>query len=437
MRVTLLNLEGPAGRCVNKDYAGGFGTAFRAGTSWRSRLLEGVKKSGIKQPLMALGYLAAIFRRAGHDVEVLTNRLPEGETDLVLIPSSLVDHKQERAAGIELRRRLPGRVGVFGTFASTRPDAYEDACDFLIKGEPEAVALRIAGERELPRGLIESPPLKDLDSLPFPAWDLFPVNTYSYRPTLPGRPVLSVLGSRGCPYTCNYCPYIVAFESYRHRSVDNVIAELRELKQRYGLRAVTFRDAIFTVKRSHTEALMKRMIDERIDLRFNCETRLDRLDTDLLDLMRRAGLAAVEVGIESASEATLRHVERIPIATQHQENMVRHCDRIGVKVVAFYVLGLPTDDEDTVHHTMAYSKHLNTYAASFSIATPMPGSGMYEEIKDRIFDHDWEHFDTFTPVWRHETFSSERLEALREHAFTSYYFRPRYILSFLRRTVRR
>src|SRR6516225_9265328 len=98
MLVTLLNLEGPADRCVNKDYAGGYGTAFRVGSSWRSRILEDIKRKGIKQPLMALGYLAAIFRRAGHDVQVLTNELPSGDTDLILIPSSLVDHKQELAA---------------------------------------------------------------------------------------------------------------------------------------------------------------------------------------------------------------------------------------------------------------------------------------------------------------------------------------------------
>jgi radical SAM superfamily enzyme YgiQ (UPF0313 family) len=180
---------------------------------------------------------------------------------------------------------------------------------------------------------------------------------------------------------------------------------------------------------------MQRMIDARLDLRFNCETRLDRLDPDLLDLMRAAGLSAIEVGIESARGDILRHVERIPIATQHQEDIVRHCDRLGVKVVAFYVLGLPTDDEESVRYTMAYSKRLNTFAASFSIATPMPGSGMYEEIKHKIFVSDWEQFDTFTPVWRHQSFTPERLEELREHAFTSYYFRPRYLLSFLRRSA--
>lgn len=438
MRVTLLNLEGPSNQCVNKDWAGGYGTSFRVGTGLRARMLQAVKRHGIKIPLMSMGYLAAIFKRAGHDVRVLTNALPgqADRPDLVLIPSSLVDHKQELAAGRLLRERFPGRVGFFGTLASTRPDAYEGAYDFLIKGEPDAAALRIAESGAIPSGIVDSPPVANLDELPVPAWELFPIERYTYSPSVPGRQFLPVLSSRGCPYTCNYCPYIVEFERWRPRSVDNVMAELHHIKERFGVRAVMFRDAIFTMDKKRTTQLMRRMIDERLHFRWGCETRLDRLDLDLLDLMREAGLCAIEVGVESANESILRHVERIPITVGHQERIVRHCDRLGVKVVAFYVLGLPTDTEQTIQETLTYSKRLNTFAASFSIATPMPGSGMFEEIKDRIFTTDWEQFNTYTPVWRHEQFTPERLEALRELAFTSYYFRPRYLMSFVRRTIR-
>lgn len=429
MRVIFLNLEGPTDKCINKDFAGGFGTTFRVGNTWRGKLLERLKQRGLKLPLLSMAYLVSIFRNAGHEVSVLTNRLPEEPADLILFPSSLVDYKQELRTGRELRKRYPGCVGIFGTFASERPDVYEGAYDFLIRGEPECAAMQIAENGSPPLGIVDSPPVENLDELPFPAWDLFPIHTYKYRPTLPRRPVLTILGSRGCPYICNYCPYIVQIRKFRYRSVENVIAELHHIKQKYSVGGIIFRDPIFTMNRNRTIRLMLRMIEERLNLEWGCETRLDRLDTELIDLMKEAGLRDITVGIESASAQTLKHVKRIPISIQHQEEIVKYCKGIGVKMVAFYVLGLPTDTEKTVRETMAYSKRLNTYAASFTIATPMPGSGMFEEIKDRIFTRDWERFNTFTPVWHHPLLRPSRLTCLRERAFVSYYFRLQYLFS--------
>jgi len=431
MKITLLNIKSSREECINKDFMAGYGWAFNAGTSFGARMINSVKKRGESLPIMSFGYMAAIFKAAGHDVEYLTNTIPD--SDLVFITSSMVDYSHEIEWAKKLRQKNL-KVAFFGIFASSKPELFLPYCDFLIKGEPEGACYAIA-QGKIPKGICESAPIKDLDSLEFPCWDIFPYKSFSYLPALKEKPFLPILSSRGCVFSCGYCPYPV-FYSYRNRSVDNVLKEIEYLVRRYNMKGLIFRDPLFSGNRKIAREIAEGIITKGINIKWVCETSLDCLDEDLFKLFYRSGCRVINIGVESADRTILKRVNRKNINPDYQKHLVDFADKLGIRITAFYVLGLPGENTKTIENTIKYAKWLNTHVAQFFINTPFPGTAEYEKNKDNLIEEDWEKFDCYTPVIRNENLTAVQLLALKEKAFLSYYYRPRYAWSFLRRVGR-
>ena len=434
MKVLLFNITaGTAKKCVNKDLAGGMGTGTWVGDSWRACIFEYVKKKSVILPEIATAYLVAIFKRAGWEVELVDvnggDVPPELRGDLALLSSSIVDCQRELAIARILKKRGLA-VGVYGSFASAAPQFFLDSVDFVIKGEPESGALKIISEKIFPRGVLAVEPVADLDYLPFPDWSLFPIKRYSYSPALNKKPFLVMLTSRGCPYSCSfYCPYPVNYgKKWRARSVSNVIEEIKYLKERYGVKAIDFRDPIFTLDMIRTREIARRIIEEKLDIVWSCETRIDCLDEETITIMFKAGLRNINVGIESFDEHVLKSSRRLPIIQARQEAIIDFCHKLGVSVAAFYILGLEDDTEETIKQTMLYARKLNTLVAQFAVSTPYPGTQFYNNLNSekRITNHNWPDYDGYTPVFRHRFVDSQKLLDLKEKAFISYYFRLSY-----------
>jgi len=430
MKIALLNVEEPGD---NKDYNGGFGTTFQVGRSLGARLLQKIRATGEYFPLMSYGQLAGIFKQTGHQVSVVTNDIPR-ESDLVILHCSLIRHRREMDYIRRIRKETRARIGLIGPFVSVYPDLFADRADFIIQGEPEEVALQIR-DQNLPRGVVKSSPVMDLDNLPFPDWDPFPVGEYSFWPTIRRRPFTFIQTGRGCAYACNYCPYKV-FGVHRERSASNIAREIEYLQRRYGIRGLMFRDPCFSYNRRRAFALADEILRRKLDVEWGCETRLDRLDIELLESLHRSGLRAIKVGIESADPAILKKQRRKPNQLAHQEKIIEYCDRKGIRVGAFYIVGLEDDTPESVRRTIRYAKRLNTDFASFTICTPIPGTEYYDQKKEDIFEKDWEKFDNFHPVFRHRNLSSDEILAFQEYAIVSYYLRPRFVLKYLKRRLR-
>lgn len=439
MKVLLFEIKArDSKKCVNKDLAGGMGTGTWIGKSWRAKFFEYVKKKSVVLPEITSAYLAAIFKNAGWEVErVEVGRWLEVRVvvaDLALVPSSIVDCFHEREVARVLKNRGL-KVGVYGTFASALPDFFINDADFVIRGEAEAAAIKIVNQKELPSGVFEAGQVEDLDSLPFPDWSLFPLNKYSYSPALNKKPVTVMLASRGCPHTCSYyCAYpLLSGSQLRLRSVDNVIEEIKNLKDKYGIKAIDFRDALFICGKQRTRELAEKMISNNLKIIWSCETRLDQIDKELLDIMYRAGLRNINVGIESSNPEILKKSRRLPVLNDYQNEMVDYCHKLGVTVAAFYLIGLEDDTKESVLETIKYAKKLNTLVAQFAIVTPYPGTGFFEKLEKEnlIFSHNWEDYDEYTPVFKHKNLKAAELLKLKELAFTSYYFRPVYLLKHL------
>jgi len=439
MRVLLLDIEGKSKKkCINKDLAGGMGTGTWVGNSFLARVFEYVIKKNVIIPDIAPAYLSAIFKKAGWQVELVHGTFDDvsvlPEADLALIPVTIVDYRHELQI-VKKARAKNIHVGIYGTFASVMPDFFLEHADFVVKGEPEPAALKIASEKSLPRGIFEAGFVENLDEIPFPDWSQFPVKKYSYSPALNKKPVLVMLASRGCPHSCSYyCPYTInSGKKWRTRSIKNIIDEIKYLKKEYGVKAIDFRDPVFTLEKNCTREFSEALISENLDIIWSCETRLDALDKDLIRLMYRAGLRNLNVGIESFSEEVLKSVKRLPVEYRHQEEIIKYCKKIGVTVAAFYVFGFEEDTKKNIEETIKYAKKLNTLVARFGICTPYPGTDFFEELKKagRITDFDWENYDEFTPVFKHKNLKKSQLLKLKEKAHVSYYFRPAYIMRYM------
>ncbi len=430
MRIVLADLQGKNGFVGKDTVAGGYGSRLRP-FSKVTRVVSGLKRRTHDVPSVQLAYLAALAAQHGHEVVWTPGPCVEGDVAVVL--SSLVDYRQEVAWAKAMRARGV-RVGAVGLAASKLPHLFADDVDFLIRGEPESAFRDMTTGRVL-SGVVESPAIADLDTLPFPRWDLVGARL---RPGLqlpfgirPFGGVFPVLASRGCPEFCTYCPHRI-LESHRARSVQNIVEELTQLCAVAPRPYVVFRDPLFSQDRQRCLALADAIRTAGLDLRFECETRLDRLDPELLDALHRVGLRAISFGVESLDPATLKKAGRRPIPPEQQRRIIDHCRTRGIATAAFYVLGFPQDDWRSVGATIAYAIQMNSTVAQFKILTPYPGTPLWKQLESHVFETDWERFDGFTPTFTHPNLTSAQMQFLLGAAYTRFYVRPSYLTTALR-----
>ena len=434
MRIVVADIKSTDGFISKDTVAGGYGSRLRP-FSRVTRIIAGLKRRFHDLPSVHLAYAAAIARRYGHDVVGSTGDLVDGDVAIVL--SSLVDHSRETAWALAMRARGV-RTGFIGLAAHKLPHLFEADADFIIDGEPEAALVRVMhGERLT--GVVPSPQMDDLDGLPFPYWEPLVPRTRPTRVPLSGRPAggtLPVLASRSCPEFCTYCPHRIQ-SSWRARSVGNILDELSHLQEMRGALHIVFRDPLFTQDRDRVLELCDGIRGRDLRHTFECETRLDRLDDQLLTIMHGAGLRAMSFGVESLAPETLAKVGRRPIPEAHQRAILARCRTLGIVTAAFYVLGFGADTWESIDATIAYSIELGSTVAQFKILTPYPGTPLWGRTKSKVTETDWERFDGFTPTFTHENLTHQELRFLLGSAYTRFYMRPSFLANYLRITAPR
>jgi anaerobic magnesium-protoporphyrin IX monomethyl ester cyclase len=434
MRIVLADLKADEGFVSKDTVAGGYGSRLRPFSKVTSVICK-LKRRFHDLNSIQLAYLAAIGARAGH--EVVSSRGDAVDGDIALVLSSLVDFRRE-TAWADMMRARGVRVGFIGLAASKMPELFTRSADFIVNGEPEHAMHRLVAGEPL-RGVVESPPMPDLDALPFPRWDLLAAPQRRFTMPFAGRPMggaLPLLASRGCPEFCTYCPHRI-LAGYRNRSVGNILDELSFVTAAYTRPYIVFRDPLFTQERDRVFALCEGILSRDLDLTFECETRLDRLDPELLTAMHRAGLRAISFGVEAMSPAILKKVGRRPIPEAHQRLIVDHCRSLGIVTAAFYVMGFLEDDWDSISATIDYAVELGSTVAQFKILTPYPGTPLWKKMAPLVTEQDWERFDGFTPTFTHPTLTQEQLRFLLGAAYTHFYMRPSYLANYLRITAPR
>ncbi|MBN2022934.1 MAG: radical SAM protein [Pirellulales bacterium] len=413
---------------VSKDFAGGMGVGqYAARGGPRDRIIRFFYSRDRRPAALLFAHLAAIFRRLGHEVTYTEDEIVPG-ADLYVFNPSLLTVALEREVIRQVRRQEPrARILVVGTIATVMPEALAGLDVTIIKGEAEQLLWRLDEVLESPRATVQLGSIEDLDSLPPPDWSPFGPKTFRIGYDFWRFPTALVQASRGCTLKCNYCPYIIVENSNRQRSPEAVVDEIRHDMDRWGFRSFKFRDPLFGLDRARVFELAERIGRLPRRIQFSVESRIDLLRPEVLRVLKRAGLTSVTVGIETPDDETLRRYRRAPIKEDRQREFVALCRAMGIRTVAGFLIGFPEDTEESIRGVLRYAEAVGPTFANFNVVTPYPGTEFFGQIKDRIADFDFSHYDVYTPVLRYDHLSIEQVAALHGKCFRHYFFRWRYL----------
>lgn len=220
--------------------------------------------------------------------------------------------------------------------------------------------------------------IADLDGLPFPARDLMKMQEYSLRAG-DGLPIFTLLTSRGCPYNCAYCYKGIFGRKYRARSAENVLAEIEALVSEYKARHLYFGDDIFMIDAARVRAICEGMLKMGSPLSWSCLARVDTVTPELLEAMKRAGCVRIHYGIESGNSEILERIgKKIDLAAVIQS--IRWTREAGIQSKGYFMAGLPGDTQETLEETFRFARELPLDEVMFSLATPFPGTRLWEEL---------------------------------------------------------
>ncbi len=411
-------------------------------------------------PPTDLMYLAAIAQKAGCECKIkdysinaegmndFKRDLSEFKPDVLVINAATPTLDTDLAVCEAAKQVLPNILTIAkGAYFLTENVSVLErfpALDLIIRGEPEITFKEIISKKPfceilgltyrqdgVARNNAQRPFIDNLDSLPFPARDLVDMNLYTRPDNNQKQAVIKV--SRGCPFHCFFCLATpVSGKKVRMRSIGNIIAEIRECKEKYGVKNFLFWSDIFDIDRNWTIELCERLINEKLNIVWSANTRADTADFELAKLMRKSGCGLVSIGIESGSQYMLDKMGKKTTITQI-ETTVKAFRKAGIKVYGYFVLGLPWETEETAQTTIKFARKLDLNYANFYTATVFPGSRFWDyALENKLFDGDEKYKSAYYyPSVRTHNLDKERVFALHKEAVKKFYLRPSFILKTL------
>lgn len=305
--------------------------------------------------------------------------------------------------------------------------------DMIVKGEGEATAVQLAkeltegGKLQNVEGLVfrkdgkiidngNRQVIRDLDTLPLPARHLLMMREYVNRKSgFAGM----IQASRGCVYHCTFCQATVMEVVWRHRSGENVAAEMELLKDHYDVQSISFVDNLLTGSKKFLSELCDILKGKRFDLNWSCEARIENLSEDIAGKMFDAGCRVIFLGLESGYPDALRAIRKTPNLDFVRER-VSQLAKMGFSTYGSFMIGFPWEDEEKIRRTIQFASGLDLTWAGFSFATPLHGTPMSMELprwKAEIVDYDYSKWDGRHPVMKLPHISRESLIDLYLEAF--------------------
>lgn len=259
--------------------------------------------------------------------------------------------------------------------------------------------------------------IKDVNSLPFPARQLFPLSLYELY--LRDRKATNIITSRGCPFDCIYCYNVDRV--YRPRSAENVLDELGYLKEKYGYKAFGIYDDNFTVNRQRLIDICQGLIHRKMKMVWRCYSRVDTLDEGLLKLMKKAGCFEICFGVESGCQKSLDLMKK-NIKVEVSEKVIKLCKKIGILCKAFIMLGFPWETKEDIETTIAFIERIVPDDVQFMCVTPMTNTKLWRLVRERGYQID-EYIDYTrfnNAVYGTENFTKEELDSYVSQARQRY-----------------
>ena len=437
MKILVLDPQRKTSHRISKDTSGGYGT----GNDFGDTLIPTFLKKTLKivhdwAPMFAV-YTIAVLKKHGHEVhysKTLPNNL--NSFDLYIVVSSIVCCETE-CQHIKDIVVLNKRVLVIGPFATSNPKKYIEVGGTVIMGEPEFFFMKNNDLDKIENNkTISFQHDFVLDDLPYPDWESVSKNTNASS-LFGGGKSLPILATRGCPYSCfKYCVYpLQQGRKPRTRDVVKIVDELEYWYNKLNVKMFVFRDPVFSINKKHTIEFCEELIKRNLKIRYIIETHLRILDSELIKILKQSGLKAVKVGVESGDEEVLRNANRFTIKKDDQLMKIRELEKNNILISAMFIIGFPTDDENSIMKTINYAKKLNTTFSQFSVWTPYPGTPVYKEFENEIIAEKFEEFDQYNLVFKHKNFSPREIRILLGKTYTLYYGRISWFFKFLKNSI--
>ena len=269
----------------------------------------------------------------------------------------------------------------------------------------------------------------NLDELPYPARDLIDNSLY-IRPDN-GKTQAVIKVSRGCPYHCFFCLATpLNGRIVRKRSPENIVGEIRECVEKYGIKNFIFWSDIFNLDKDWTRDLCNKIIESKLKITFSTNTRADSADIETIKLMKKAGCRLVSIGIESGSQEMLDKMGK-KITLAQVRNTVNAFKKAGIQIYAYYVVGLPWETKETINETLEFAKSLNTEYVSFYTACALVGTRFYDYVENNSLGELNYDRPYYYPSVKTHNLSVDEVFELHKKLVKSYYLRPRYILKMI------
>lgn len=395
-------------------------------------------------PPLGVGYLASVLRERDYQVSLIDGqillpdkyeeKLAENEAEIVGI-TAVIKQMQEakRVASVVKSRNQETTVIIGGAGPNSLPPENvlkSGVIDILIRGEAEFTlprlleALRTHSPLDLIPNIVyfesgnliktktASPPA-ELDSIPFPARDIYPQAAYLARwMKNTGMTSTTMISSRGCSFACIFCDKTVSGRGVRIRSSENVVDEMQALAEEYyPLDDIFFYDDLFVCDRKRVLTICDEILKRKLNVSWSAQARVDRVDLEMLKQMKKAGCSELCFGAESGSNRILKYLRK-GFSREQVVEAFRLCHQAKIKPGIFVIVGVLGEAQEDINATKSLIKEVRPHLLNFSYLVPFPNTPLYKKTGHLLATEDYTQWDEMTQSpYKSECFEIDPKEA--------------------------
>jgi radical SAM superfamily enzyme YgiQ (UPF0313 family) len=368
------------------------------------------------------------------DPDQLESELSRTNADIVGVTTSTLTYWPAVEVVKAAKKVLPDCMTILGgPHVTALPDqtlSESPEVDIIVRGEGERTVLelaKLAGKANAATlneidgitfrkgGHISHTPdrgfIENLDELPHPAYKFFPLDRYS----MAGKNYLPIMTSRGCPFQCTFClASKMCGTHFRTRSPPKVLDELEWLRDTHHADIVAFYDDTFTVDKKRANEICDLMKQRKFDLPWDCRTRVDQINKEILIKLRNANCKLVHFGVESGSQIMLDAMKK---RTTVEKNAwaINLAKEVGISVAISVVVGYPGETPQMLKQTFDFIKQTKPDFVYVCQAIPYPGTELLQTLKTQGIkvSSDWNHFDEQSPVFENDLLTPQQIDEVR------------------------